>query len=387
MSSRSSTAPLRFPNVPALDGVRGLAAVAVVVHHCLGAGGAPSHIRSWFDATQTASSFGYLGVDLFFVLSAYLITEILLREMRLLGRFDIKAFYLRRMLRIWPLYFAFLGLTFLFAQHLHTEAFPLPARLMFLFFVGNWQFVLGRTVRTVSSLLWSVCLEEQFYLVWPLLLRRWLRQLPLIGAGAFLLATVSRLLLYLHGPVSHPVDTYWKGTFTHLDPIVAGSLVAFTLDGRVPQLALTKRLLILAGGFAGVLAVGWFGPPWGGRALLTYPVAAISCAAILVSVLRPTGAGNIGLFRRCMVHLGRISYGLYVFHGVCLTVASRIVSRSGGGHPRMHWFVRDTTALVLTVLVAECSYHVLELPFLLLKERFSTIKSGPASLPKFAKIR
>jgi peptidoglycan/LPS O-acetylase OafA/YrhL len=53
----------------------------------------------------------------------------------------------------------------------------------------------------------------------------------------------------------------------------------------------------------------------------------------------------------------------------------------------MHWFVRDTTALVLTVLVAECSYHVLELPFLLLKERFSTIKSGPASLPKFAKIR
>lgn len=320
---------------------------------------------------------GAFGVDLFFTLSAYLITEILLREQRRTGTFNLGAFYMRRALRIWPLYFVFLLLTFLFAQPLlGTEDFPWSARVMFIFFVGNWQFLLGRPVRTIASLLWSVCVEEQFYLTWPLLLRRWGQKLPWIGAGLLLISTAYRLLLYLHGPFARPIDTYWKNTFVHMDPIVIGSLLAFVLKGKAPSLSGTIRLCVGTGGILGILTAGWFGAPYGGRALLTYPLAAVSCGAILISVLRPMTARKPGMFGRSRIHLGRISYGLYVFHAACLVYATKIAL---AGHLPAEWLLRRTGAFLLTVLAAECSYRFLELPFLRLKRRFSAVESSPVS--------
>ena len=318
---------------------------------------------------------GAYGVDLFFTLSAYLITEILLREQRRTGTFNLGAFYMRRALRIWPLYFVFLLLTFLFAQPLlGTEDFPLSAKVMFIFFVGNWQFLLGRSVRTIASLLWSVCVEEQFYLTWPLLLRRWGPKLPWVGAGLLFISNGYRLLLYLHGPFARPIDTYWKNTFVHMDPIVIGSLLAFVLKGKAPSLSGAIRLCLGAAGILGILAAGWFGAPYGGRALLTYPLAAVSCAAILLAVLRPMTATEPGIFGRGLVHLGRISYGLYVFHAACLVYATKVALP---GHLPAGRLLRNAGAFLLTILVAECSYRFLERPFLRLKRRFSAIESSP----------
>ena len=325
---------------PELDILRFGAFSMVFIFHAMGG-----------DFRSRYYSAGAYGVDLFFALSAYLITEILLREHRTYGSFNIRAFYLRRILRIWPLYFAFLILTFLFAQPIfRTEDFPLSAKVMFLLFVGN--------------------------LSWPLLLRRWMSKLPWIGAGLLLFGTSYRFLLYLHGPVARPVDTYWKGTFSHLDPIVMGSLAAFYLRGRIPQLTRIVRLSLGIGGILGILAAGWFGPPYGGRALLTYPAAAVSCVAILIAVLRPMRPERPRKVRTALIHLGRISYGLYVFHGACLSFSLRLPLRGSAG---LEWFTRRSAGFLLTILVAECSYRVLELPFLRLKDRFSAVKTAPVT--------
>ena len=100
---------------------------------------------------------GAFGVDLFFTLSAYLITEILLREWRAKGSIDIGAFYVRRILRIWPLYFCFLLFTWIVVPHLLTfERFPLRAKVAYLVFVANWQWLLKTPVRSVAAILWSV---------------------------------------------------------------------------------------------------------------------------------------------------------------------------------------------------------------------------------------
>lgn len=183
---------------PELDILRFFAFLLVFVFHITGA-----------SFTQGFSAGAY-GVDLFFALSAYLITEILLREHRAYGQFDLRAFYIRRTLRIWPLYFFFLAFTFVAAQSLlHTESFPWRAKLMFLFFVGNWQFLLATPVHTIASPLWSVCVEEQFYLTWPLLLRRWMSRLPWIAVGVLVLTNAWRLALVFHGPTDRPIDLYW----------------------------------------------------------------------------------------------------------------------------------------------------------------------------------
>lgn len=316
-------------------------------------------------------------IDLFFALSSYLITEILLREQRTYGSFNLRAFYIRRILRIWPLYFVFLGLTFLFAQRLlGTEDFPLSAKVMFLLFVGNWQFLLGRHIGTISSLLWSVCMEEQFYLSWPLLLRRWSSRMPWIGAGLLLFATAYRFSLYLHGPVARPIDTYWKGTFSHMDPIVVGSLAAFALNGQVPRLTRMQRLLVGAAGIGGMLVAGWVGAPYGGRALFSYPLGSFSAAAILLAVLHPMRPERPGRLQALLIHLGRISYGLYVFHGASLVYARKFAIP---GHATLTIYVQIVGAFLLTLTLAECSYRVLELPFLRLKDRFSAVKSAPVS--------
>ena len=317
---------------------------------------------------------GAYGVDLFFTLSAYLITEILLREQRRFGRFDLGAFYLRRLLRIWPLYFAFLLFAFFVEPWLlPPDRFTWRTRLMYLLFVGNWQFLLGgERALSVASLLWSVCLEEQFYLTWPLLLRRWMKQIPLIAGALFAVSTLWLTILALRGPFAYPIDIYWKATFSHLDSLAVGALLAFFLKGKALPLTLAARLALGVTGALGLWLAGFAGPPWGFRALLTYPLAALACGTILVSVLRPMRADPPGWLARVFVRLGRRSYGLYVFHGLCQTVCFHHLPAVKG-----HW-VQAILAFLFTVLLAECSYAILEMPFLKLKQRFSAIRSSPA---------
>jgi peptidoglycan/LPS O-acetylase OafA/YrhL len=165
---------------------------------------------------------GAFGVSLFFMLSAYLITSLLLQEMQKTGTIALGSFYLRRILRIWPLYFFALALAALWPD----PAWRMPGNyvLAYLLLAGNWMTVLIGPPHTFASILWSVSIEEQFYLSWPLL-AKWLRRDRLAyGCVAIIaIANLSRIALTL-SPLR--AAEMLPNTLAQLDVIAVGALIA-----------------------------------------------------------------------------------------------------------------------------------------------------------------
>jgi len=352
---------------PELDVLRFFAFFGVFLFHAYGKH-TVHNAAPWIAQANRLNCAGAFGVDLFFVLSAYLITELLLTEKRRLGRLNIKAFYLRRILRIWPLYFFALALA-LIPFFNPDHAFDRRYAIAFVLLAGNWSVVAwGWPGSSIVGPLWSVSVEEQFYLTWPLLVRKTAtRNLAYVAIAMLVLATGTRaVLVAIH---ADPVSV-WCSTLSRLDPIALGILVALVLHGHIPRFRLWSRLGML---FAGILPVVFIADfwhlPWPGKLtwvpyLIGFPVVAISCTLILLAILgitvRPPAI---------LVHLGKISYGLYVYHLLGMHLAKLVLQG--------HLAIRQVLALLVTILLASASYAFLEKPFLKLKKRFELVGSRP----------
>ena len=374
-SARTSTT--RFYH-PELDELRFFAFLMVFLHHAF-----PHDPAFWtklgvplFLARIVAGigATGAFGVSLFFVLSSYLITELLLREKDLFGKLDLRSFYIRRILRIWPLYFAFLALAVALQWIVPGQHVTLRAGLWFSFLAGNWFIVFHGFPSSVIFPLWSVSIEEQFYITWPAIVRKVSETGMLIFAGLLLLvATIARIYLGIHHTLEGDV---WCNTFVQLDPIAAGILMAVLLKGEIPRLSrLTRAAMMLAGIIALALGSLYFGikndPLTTARIVLGYPSVALGGTLLLLSVLRTrSGRGN-----RVLIYLGRISYGLYVFHVLGLLISNYAVHDQTANLFR--YSLRVAVALILTIAMAAVSYRWLETPFLSLKQRFTHVLSRP----------
>ncbi len=328
------------------------------------------HLPVWLaDSLPRIFVGGVYGVDLFFALSAYLITELLLREKDQRGVLDVKAFYLRRILRIWPLYYFFLALAFAVPFLNPDREFSVRYLAMFALLSGNWSFTFfGWHAGPVVFPLWSVSVEEQFYLLWPPIVARLTRRRIAIAAGVLIVvANADRFWQFTrHSTPQH----LWGDTFAHLDTIAVGILVSVFLKGLSPRISLARRLAMIGSGLACFIAVGSFMGPEANRPpialpmLAGYVVVAVACLSILV--------GFIGLDLRFgrLVYLGKISYGLYVYHAVCIFLVDKVSFLN-------HAFISEGVALALTIALAAASYNLLEKPFLKLKERWAHVRSRP----------
>lgn len=247
--------------LPALDGIRALAVLAVLAYH----GG------------QTWAAGGYLGVDAFFVLSGFLITSLLLAERRQTGAIDLQAFWMRRARRLLPALFLVLGAVAVYAAlaaaPTELERIRLDG-LGSLFYVANWRFVFSHQsyfeqFAAPSPLrhMWSLAIEEQFYLVWPLLvfgLLRWgngkMRKLAL-AAGSLALLSLG-LMAILHSPGQDPSRVYF-GTDTRATSLLVGALLAMLAAWRPFGKTARERtaLHIAALASAGVLGYWWATTP------------------------------------------------------------------------------------------------------------------------------
>jgi peptidoglycan/LPS O-acetylase OafA/YrhL len=334
------------------------------------------------EVADTIARMGRWGVDLFFVLSAYLITDLLLRERVKTGSLDVARFYVRRALRIWPLYFAFLALAVVLHLVDRGEQMTWTYALGYFFFAGNW-IAIWKPITTIAGPLWSVSIEEQFYILWPLAIRRASRSRIAITALFLLaLATFSRLLLVLDGASAVAI---YRNTFCRLDPIAAGILVAVVLRGRVPTFSLRARLLLGMLTLSALLVVNvWLRPIVGpmnlGSQLASYPLVALGCTAMLLAVLGlGSPAAPIEGPSRWLIFMGRISYGLYVFHALGLRLAERLVPAHYSSIEifTIYWLF----AFASTIVMAVTSYRWLEQPFLRLKQqRFTVIPSRPEDM-------
>ncbi len=352
---------------PELDVLRFSAFLMVFCAHVI-----PTNQSSprWLSALGNAAGFG--AVATFFALSAYLITELLMIEKRSCGTVDVKAFYIRRILRIWPLYFAVLLGGFLIS-HLHS-AWAIPGRglLAYLFLAGNW-YTSRHGYLYAIGVLWSISLEEQFYLVWPLILRSLSRRsLGIVCVLAWVLSQVAVVFCSaLHLPVE---PTIWTSSLTHLQYFALGAGLSLLLSGSVPRFHARLKIAMV-----GVAALLFFFANFMFEQHITQDSSlAETCSAFLIlgagTALLLTGFVGNPVFQgsRRARYLGKISYGLYVFHLPCLMLVWHLTrSRFGEESPLVALLI----GLPLTILIAWASYKYFESPWLRLKQRFEIVGS------------
>lgn len=334
-------------------------------------------------------SIGSFGVPVFFLLSAYLITDLLLRERAKTGRIHIQAFYMRRILRIWPLYFAaFLGLGILgyFVTGVSTKD-PV-AWAAFTFFAGNWYICHHGWIAGSVDPLWSISVEEQFYIVIPALAALGGRRAVQVVSLLLLAGAYVTVLVYALHPT--PGDNgEWTNSFLHFQYFAAGTLLAIYLKGKSYRIALPFRLC----GFA-LAYLCWFTAmirfrvqSWNPQPTLAGAVAGWLLVLLGTLLFFVCALGMEARFiPRWLAYLGRISYGLYIFHSfVFFLLYEKAAPRLTALFPtfRLSPFVRNElgTVLVLAVsiVVAHFSYQYFERPFLKLKERFTFVASRPES--------
>jgi peptidoglycan/LPS O-acetylase OafA/YrhL len=362
---------------PELDALRFFAFLGVFIFHAAprtvefySAAGFPARLGRLMISVFGAGAYG---VDLFFALSAYLITSLLLRERAATGALDLRGFYVRRILRIWPLYLAFVAFAAVMAVAIPEQHLPLRYVAGFSLLSGNWVYVFYGLPASFAIPLWTVSIEEQFYLAWPLALRRaGINTMAAIAVGLLLVANFWRVALAIAGA---PLEHMEYNTFTRLDPIALGILIAL-FSHSLPRLRRGQRIALL---FSGVVtwiatyALGASGNPpnvssW--RQALGHPLTAIASAAILFSVM---GSQHPFLRNKLLLYLGKISYGLYVLHEFAHFCAKRLAPAS----TPLTVLAQSAVGLTLTILMAAASYRWLESPFLRLKERFAHVQSRP----------
>jgi peptidoglycan/LPS O-acetylase OafA/YrhL len=327
------------------------------------------------------SLIGVFGVPIFFMLSAYLITELLLRERDRTGRIHVRAFYVRRVLRIWPLYFlVFYGLVLLNLFLPGTGADSPLKWAAFSLFAGNWYITFKGWIEYPVNPLWSLSVEEQFYIAIPFLMMLGRRSLLWIILS--LIALSYAVIVYYAGHITPGFSGQWTNSFVQFQFLAAGMLVALLLRGRVPD----WRVGVRVGGFAlgialWLIALTVFGikadDPRAsvGQSLAGWPLVLAGTTLFLLSLL-----GTPARFLpRPFLYLGRISYGLYLIHifffYMVFVVWRPWLSQVTEGVGLGPW--RDVIAAVLafalTVSFASLSYHSFERPFLQLKRKFSFV--------------
>ncbi len=370
---------------PELDVLRFFAFLSVFLFHGLPGVEVANHqgwarVAAWgFASFQGAGSFG---VCLFFVLSSFLITELLMRERAATGTVHVKAFYIRRILRIWPLYFAFLLVGYVLGMLVPEWRIGAPRLMAFLALLGNWYVAAFGMIPSPIAPLWSISIEEQFYLTWP-----WLAK----AAGKTGVQIVSVLLL----PVSFTAiyllarsgagasQVIWFSSFVQFEFFALGALLALILKGRVPRLSVAARLgFVMTSVVLWMSAEGFFhlresvlqsGPIF---YLIGYQFVGAGC---ILSLLAFLGLPSEWIPRQ-LIYLGKISYGLYVFHYLCQDLVTSAFTRvfstvRGTGAVAVRGVSTMSVALLLTIATAAFSYRFLEKPFLRLKERFTFVRS------------
>lgn len=370
-----SPPPPSFKHVPALDGIRGLAILLVLGFHLLWSNWVTG--SRFLDIVVRLRSSGWIGVDLFFALSGYLITGILL-DTRDQPNF-FRNFYARRALRIFPLYYAVLVLLTI-GFHPSTVAAARPFLILAVYLQNTplwWHGHVPGLVANFTSHLWSLAVEEQFYLVWPLviLLVPSRRALLWLAASIVVLSPALRYILLTHGA---PFQATYKLTVCRADGLSAGAWLAIALRGPYRATLLRFTPVTLAVGVFGCIVIAFTNGTFdfqSSRAVnvFAYSALAVTGSSLIGVALSPTTWIARGLSWRLLRFFGQYSYGLYVLHQI---VAAAFEYRFGGllrssVHSKLllH-FIFITVVLAITIPLAMFSYHFFERPFLRLKRLF-----------------
>jgi peptidoglycan/LPS O-acetylase OafA/YrhL len=339
--------------------------------------------------TPFISNAGPLGVIMFFVLSGFLITYLLFAEREFAGRINIKQFYIRRILRIWPLYFVLIVLGFFVFPHFNVFKIPVQETsfkanfwqnfILFILFLPNLAFSIYRTAVPNIGQLWSIGVEEQFYLIWPWFItksRNFVR--TIIGFIAVILI-VKATVLVLSKISDAQVFIVMKKflAMSKLETMAIGALAAYYLYFKKESiLKLIYHPLVLMMSIA-ILPLGVVFIPMklqdGVHVLYSI------CFAIIILNVGSNDKSLLKLEHPILDFLGKISFGIYMYHMAVATFIihiARDVWMFGRDLSPMESLIIYSLVLGITILVATLSYYIIEKPFINRKKAVSNIISG-----------
>lgn len=354
----SLRAKLALPNIPALDGMRAIAVFLVIIYH--------------FGFAQVP---GGLGVLIFFVLSGFLITWLLLKENDSTGRISLRNFYLRRALRIFPAFYCFwLGTVALLAftgRHIDW-----PHAISALFYTSNYYQGIFKPADSFVSHTWSLAIEEQFYLLWPgifYLFRKDIRRLSMVAGGLILFTWIWRWVLQF---AVHVDQSYIYRAFeTRIDHLMVGCLLALTLrrgalDGVCHKLCRFSWMPLVSAALLFVSACIYGQSPYY-RDAIGFVIEPLLVAVLLIQLIHfsSTPAWK-WIHSRVLNWLGRISYSLYLYQQITLHPAHRLLEK-------FPVIIQLLAGIAFTIIMASASFYLVERYFLQLKQKF-TVRSAQA---------
>jgi peptidoglycan/LPS O-acetylase OafA/YrhL len=372
--------PIDFKTrLPSLDGIRALAVTMVFLDHF----GGGSHGGPLLQAIDQIRRRGWMGVDLFFVLSGFLITGILFDT-----RHDTKffrRFFARRSLRIFPVFYLVVVVLLLLTPIFHYQWRWL--HLSFLIYMGNffgnydfslYEVVSGNhpTAKVFIGHLWSLCVEEQFYLLWPIgvwIIRDRIRLLW-TAAGLSVLALLLRFAMCLHFAPEMAERWITRTLPFRMDTLLLGAILALLLRGPAADTCQRACRWVFLFASVGVVAIFLLSPAYDSPWLLTlgYTLIAVASAGLIGATLR-TGSASFHIFcLKPLSVLGKYSYGFYIFHTLygwawiqfLIFVSAKTHSMVLGG------LIALTSNFLLTFVVSRLSYDLFEVRFLRFKKHF-----------------
>ncbi len=352
-------------DIPSLNGIRALAVGLVFLAH----------------AGLERLVPGGLGVTAFFVLSGFLITTLMMEEQTRRGELDLGAFYLRRLLRLMPPLLLVLAVTALLAHAgLIDGEYSLGGFLAVLLYFGNY-FVIAQDFNGVPAgigVVWSLAVEEHYYLLYPWLALALLRlpgqRAAWLLTGLCVVVLAWRLVLALaHAPESYLI----MASDTRLDAILAGCVLALGANPwsqTAPVLAPARERLLLAACLAALgLSLVIRDPIF--RVTLRYTMQSAAVAGLLyLAVIRAQAPAFRWLNSRPLVYIGTVSYSIYLTHHVVLFALARHL-------PEIHGVVRALTAVLITLLLAELMRRYVEEPCAQLRRRLHQRRRLPRVIP------
>ena len=314
---------------------------------------------------------GSFGVDIFFLISGFLITYMMLVEKEKTGKINFIKFYTRRTFRIWPLYFFLIAVTPLLIRWLHKDQ---PDYLSVIFFYNNFHTIATQRWTFPFSHYWSICIEEHFYLVWPFIVAFVpVKKLPVIFYGVIFISVLSRawfshfnysfLHLFLH-------------TLSRMDVLAMGALVAYYHFQKPIKLTTPVSIRVML--FILFIIVYSY------ESYSNWDTFFLACfrkyfycgiAGFLMMNYLFNDRAVFNFKKKNILHyFGKISYGIYMYGNIILVIAIEKIILFYNIHNMYLYFI---IVIGLTIAVSAVSYETLEKYFLKLKTRFEVIRSNP----------